>query len=148
MQDTIAYFAEFEKPKITYQRFQVSPGFALDTKGYYTNDAVWILSTSDLFLLGGLNFSMGWFEISRHCTKIQNGYQLIWDYFKNVRIPNPPPALRDRIAAVAQQCLDEAGSNTDKLSALEAKLNALVYEAYGLDAEDIAVIEGSVGARG
>jgi hypothetical protein len=48
---------------------------------------------------------------------------------------------------VAQQCLDAAASHPGKLPALEAHLNALVYEAYGLDEEDVKVIEGSVGGR-
>jgi hypothetical protein len=30
-------------------------------------------------------------------------------------------------------------------SALEARLNALVYQAYGLDEADIAVVEGYLG---
>lgn len=36
----------------------------------------------------------------------------------------------------------------DRLPALEAELNALVYQAYGLDEDDIAVIEGSIGKTG
>jgi len=42
-------------------------------------------------------------------------------------------------------CLDAAQDHPDRLPALEAELNALVYQAYGLDAEDVRVIEGSVG---
>ena len=48
---------------------------------------------------------------------------------------------------MAQRCLDAAQDNPDRLPALEAELNALVYEAYGLDADDIAVIEGSLGGK-
>ena len=62
--------------------------------------------------------------------------------------PAPPPALRAQIAALAQQCLDAAASHPAKLPALEARLNALVYQAYGLDDEDVQVIEGSVGGKG
>ena len=38
-------------------------------------------------MLGILNSKMGWFLISNSCTEIQNGYQLIYDYFKNIPIP-------------------------------------------------------------
>ena len=68
--------------------------------------------------------------------------------FQRFPIPNPPADLRERIAAVAQRCLDAAQDNPDRLPALEAELNALVYEAYGLDDDDIAVIEGSLGGKG
>jgi hypothetical protein len=147
LQDTIAYYAEFEKPKIIYQKFQVKPAFVVDMDGFYTNDALWNIGLDDHFLLGCLNSKMGWYEISRHCTRIQNGYQLIWNYLKHVRIPNPPADLRERIAAAARACMDAAASHPERLPALEAELNALVYQAYGLDAADIAVIEGVVGKQ-
>jgi hypothetical protein len=76
----------FESSKIVYQRFQVKPAFAIDSAGYYTNDATWVICKEDYFLLGVLNSKMGWYEISRNCTKLQNGYQLIWDYMQKVII--------------------------------------------------------------
>lgn len=139
--------AILDKPKILYQRFQVKPSFVYDESGSFTNDAVYILALEDYFLLGCLNSRMMWSEISRTCTPIQNGYQLIWDYFKNVRIPTPPAELRERITVLARACLDAAKDHSDRLPALEAELNAMVYQAYGLDADDIAVIEGSIGKQ-
>lgn len=37
-----------------------------------------------------------------------------------------------------------AKDHPDRLPALEWELNALVYQAYGLDKDDIMVIEGGV----
>lgn len=145
IQDNTAYFTEFDKPKIIYQKFQVEPAFTVDYSGYFVNDAMWFFTVSDYFLLGCLNSKVGWHEISRFCTHIQNGYQLIWKYLMNVRLPIAPSDLRDRIAAAAQACLNAAKDHPDRLPALEGELNRLVYQAYGLDDEDIAVIEGSVG---
>jgi adenine-specific DNA-methyltransferase len=142
LQDTFACWEKFSEPKIVYQRFQVKPAFVLDTEGNYPNDAIYILNLADLFLLGCLNSTIGWYQIAYNCTAIQNGYQLIWDYFKNVCIPDAPDDLRRKIAGLAQQCLDAAKDNPDTLPALEAALNQLVYQAYGLDADDIRVIEG------
>jgi len=65
-----------------------------------------------------------------------------------VIIPTPPADLRERIAAAARACLDAAKDHPDRLPALEAEPNALVYQAYGLDEDDIAVIEGSIGKTG
>ncbi len=92
-----AYCDVFKQPKILYQRFQVSPVFTLDIDNYLTNDAIWILGVQDYFLLGVLNSRLGWYEISRNCTPIQNGYQLIWDYFKNISIPIPSKEIRGKI---------------------------------------------------
>lgn len=138
IQDNVAYYAEFEKPKIIYQTFQVKPVFAIDTTGFYVNNAVWIIALEDYFLLGCLNSKLGWYEISRNCTPVQNGYQLIWDYFKKVIIPQPPASLRKQIAEIARQCTE--ATNISDLGALEARLDALVYLAYDLSNTEIALI--------
>jgi hypothetical protein len=119
----------------------------MDGHGHYLNNSVWMICSEDYFLLGVLNSTVGWHQISQTCTRVQNGYQLIWDYFKNIRIPDAPPDLRDQIAAISRRCLDAAKDDPDTLPALEAQLNALVYQAYGLDADDILVIEGHLGRQ-
>ncbi len=143
LQSTVAYFQEFESPKIVYQKFAVKPKFAMDLNGHYINDALWMICMKDYFLLGVLNSKMGWFEISRHCTRVQNGYQLIWDYMQKVLVPNAPQALRDRIGALAERLSALRGQGAEA-AALEAELNALVYQAYGLDAAEIALIEREI----
>lgn len=86
-QDTIAYYADFERPKIMYQRFQVKPCFIFDEQGLYCNDSMWIIPTDNKALLGILNSKMGWWLITKYCTQIQNGCQLIWKYFGQIPIP-------------------------------------------------------------
>jgi len=81
------YYDAFEKEKIVYLVFQVKPAFIIDTNKTYTNNAIFVYPKVDYFLLGILNSKLGWFLISNTCTEIQNGYQLIYDYFKNISIP-------------------------------------------------------------
>jgi len=81
------YYDSFEKAKIIYLVFQVKPAFIIDTNKTYTNNAIFVYPKADYFLLGILNSKLGWFLISNTCTEIQNGYQLIYDYFKNIPIP-------------------------------------------------------------
>jgi len=64
-----------------YQKFQVKPCFIYDEDGLYCNDSMWIMSKDDKVLLGILNSKMGWWLISKYCTAIQNGFQLIWACF-------------------------------------------------------------------
>ena len=87
-QDTIAYNAEFLKPKIMYQVFQVKPCFIYDEQGLYCNNSIWFIPTDNKILLGVLNSKMGWWLITKYCTQIQNGCQLIWKYFGQIPIPN------------------------------------------------------------
>lgn len=86
-QDTIAYHADFEKPKIMYQTFQVKPCFIYDESGLLCNNSMWIIPTNNKALVGVLNSKMGWWLINKYCTQIQNGCQLIWKYFGQIPIP-------------------------------------------------------------
>ena len=98
---------EFGKPKIMYQVFQVKPAFIYDDKGTFANNAVWILPEANLFLSGILNSKLGWFMISHYCTQIQNGYQLIWDYLRNIPMPKMGSAnLKTRLEEKASQMLE------------------------------------------
>lgn len=85
---TAEYLDLYSKPKIMYQAFQVKPCFIFDEQGLYCNNSMWIIPTENKALLGVLNSRMGWFLISKYCTQIQNGYQLIWKYFGEIPIPN------------------------------------------------------------
>ncbi len=49
---------------------------------------MWFIPTDSKVLLGILNSKMGWWLISKFCTQIQNGYQLIWKYFGQIPIPS------------------------------------------------------------
>ncbi|MFA5649401.1 MAG: N-6 DNA methylase [Bacteroidales bacterium] len=86
-QDAIGYFQEFSKPKIMYQVFQVKPCFIYDEEGLFCNNSMWIIPTENKALLGVLNSKMGWWLITKYCTQIQNGYQLIWKYLGQISIP-------------------------------------------------------------
>jgi REP element-mobilizing transposase RayT len=92
-QDTFSYWEEFSKPKIMYQKFQVKPCFIYDEQGLYCNDSMWIIPSSNKGLLAILNSKMGWWLITKYCTQIQNGVQLIWKYFGQIPIANTTDEL-------------------------------------------------------
>jgi hypothetical protein len=55
IQDTIAYYQEFDKPKIVYIHTAVEHGFYLDTEGRYLNNSSYFISVDDKYLLCFLN---------------------------------------------------------------------------------------------
>ncbi|MBO7492294.1 MAG: Eco57I restriction-modification methylase domain-containing protein [Bacteroidales bacterium] len=81
------YYEQFAKPKIMYQAFQVKPCFIYDEQGFYSNNSMWFIPTHSKSLLAILNSKMGWWLITKFCSQIQNGYQLIWKYFGQIPIP-------------------------------------------------------------
>lgn len=136
------YIHEFEKPKIVYPDIAQRPEFAYDTHNALTVNTSYIIPMEDLYPLGVLNSKAVLFFYAQISPTIRGGYyRFIAQYMEQIPIPNAPDDLRGKIANLARQCLDAAKDDPDKLPALEAKLNALVYQAYGLDANDIAVIE-------
>ena len=151
------YVKEFDKNKIVYQVMQVKPCFAFDTEGYYCNNSIWFFPEGSKYLVGILNSKLGWFMISNYCTKIQNGFQLIYKYLENL-------SIKDAISKKDQLLQNEIIKHVDLLIKLnediktenlqtkidqikqrieysEEKINQLVYELYELTPEEIKIVE-------
>lgn len=148
IQDDVAYYAEFEKPKIVYPVIAKESRFAIDQTGSYTNDKTFIIPSNDPYLLGILNSKVVWAFLKSICSALgdpENGgrLELRAIHVSQTPIPDAPDPLRAQIGEVAQKCL-AAASDSVMLAGLETKLNALVYRAYGLDERDIRMIEGGV----
>jgi hypothetical protein len=60
IQDTVAYFASFDKPKIIYQVIQFRPAYCLDLAGRLFNDKGFMIGSADPFLLAALNSPLMW----------------------------------------------------------------------------------------
>jgi adenine-specific DNA-methyltransferase len=136
------YYQEFKKPKIMYQKFQVKPCFIYDEYNLYCNDSMWIIPTENRALMGILNSKMGWWLISKYCTAIQNGFQLIWKYFGQIPIPKNSGETSGTIIRIVDQILSRKKSDpAADTSDLEAEIDRLVYELYGLTDEEIRIVE-------
>jgi len=135
------YLNEFEKPKIVYQVFQVESAFAWDENRFFLNNSVWIIPTKSKWLVGFLNSRVGWYLISQFCTKIQNGFQLIAQYFERIPIPRVSKAQEVEIAQRVKQILAKKARG-EETTALEREIDEIVYGLYGLSAEERAVVEG------
>ena len=146
------YYDEFKKPKIIYGRITTRPRFVIDTDGYYTNDACYFLPTTDKRLLAILNSRVGWFLIRNTCTQLRGGYQLLWDYFKNVPIAEKESpkvdALVDEIIEVKKKLLPIESQETEEADRLRERVDQLmedieneVCKIYDLDTQDFEVIK-------
>jgi type I restriction-modification system DNA methylase subunit len=154
------YYQEFEKPKIMYNKFQVKPTFSFDYGINYPNTAIFSIPVKDFYLLGVLNSKLGWFLISKYCTQIQNGYQLMFDYFGKIPIHplnflDPIDVARhDKMVSLVTQMLDlnkklqavrldqEQKEFQRQIEATDAAIDKLVYELYGLTENEIKIVEG------
>jgi hypothetical protein len=143
-QPQMGIYPEFDKVKIIYPDIAPNPRFALDDgNGFYHSNTAYSCPIDDYFVLGILNSTCVHFFYNSISSQIRGGYyRFFTQYVSQIPIPKAPDELREKIAALARRCLDAAKDAPDTLLALEAELNQIVYQAYGLDADDIAVIEG------
>lgn len=136
-----AYYDLFEQPKIMYQAIQVKPNFVFDSKGQLCNNSMWFLPTANKALLGLLNSKIGWWLISCYCTQVQNGYQLLWEYFKNI-----PIALKDEDETIVDNVdkilAAKAKDNNANVSGFLHEIDCRLYEIYGLTNGEVKVIDG------
>jgi adenine-specific DNA-methyltransferase len=138
------YYQEFEKPKIMYQVLQVKPCFIYDEDGLFCNNSMWFIPSDDKVLLGILNSKMGWWLISKYCTAIQNGYQLIWKYFSQIPIAIGNNVGRKKIGDLVNEILFIKKQNPQAdTTTLENQIDQLVYQLYDLTEEEIKIIESN-----
>lgn len=129
------YYPMFAQPKIMYQAFQVKPCFVFDEGCTYCNNSIWFIPTENKALLALLNSHMGWWLITKYCTQIQNGYQLIWKYFGKIPVPNLDDA--EDLKALADRML----SLNAELQRLRARFVRRLQENLGLETVSAALQE-------
>jgi hypothetical protein len=164
IQDTVDYYAEFEKPKILWPGISAEvAAFALDEAGYYGNDNIQMIIARDRYLLGVLNSRVARFILTSICDKVQGGfYRLKIIYIQQIPIralnlSDPSErAMHDRMVGLVEEMLRLKKEHAAAESALEDRRHALardiertdreidrlVYELYGLTDDEIRIVEG------
>jgi hypothetical protein len=154
-----AYYTQFSKPKILYPDIANRCEFAYDESGFLSGNTTYFVPTSDLTLLGILNSHVVDFFYRHISAMIQQDYlRFFTQYLEQVPIPTPKPAQSKAIEALVSKLLaahakppagsEPAGGSAaegqgPQVEAWERELNELVYQAYGLEDEELAIIEGT-----
>lgn len=138
------YYEEFEKEKIIYPNICKRPEFVIEEKGQYTNQKCFIIPSADRHLLGVLNSKSMFFLFQNILPKLRGDfYEPSSIYFLKFPIPeSKDPAIVELVQKI--QFIKAENPNADT-SALEAKIDQLVYRLYDLTEEEIELIEESVG---
>ncbi len=142
IQDNIAYWKEFEKPKIAYPNICKRNEFAWDDKGYYINQKAFIIPDASKYLLGILNSTVVLWLFDKLLAKLQNGYYEPSSIFiKDFPIPvaNEPQPIESLVNKVL--AIRDKKPNAD-VSELEHQIDHMVYDLYGLTEEERRVVEG------
>jgi hypothetical protein len=138
----VDYYEEFEKPKIIYPNICKQPEHTLDLDNSYTNQKCFIIGLDDKFLLGYLNSSVVHFMYEKLLPKLRGDfYEPSYVYLKEF----PVPEIDERIETKTKEILNKKKTDPDtKTSDLETDIDQMVYKLFGLNEEEIAIVEGNV----
>ena len=139
IQDNIAYWEEFERPKIVIPAIQDGVHYAPDSDGYYSNDKTSIVLTASTGLvLGVLNSSVSWWISRQEFPSRQGGFfEFKPAYVEKIPIPAATPSQKALCEAIAGALIALHKPQAAKLAEqglmvtwFEQWLNGLVYELF------------------
>ncbi len=144
-QDQIAYWQDFEKPKIVWGEISDEPKFAYDDSGLFGNDKIFIMTGESLkYLLAFLNSKLSEWYFSKISVTTGQG-TVLWKKYKLelLPIPNIDTTAQEPFIALVDKImgLKKIDPKADTAE-LEAQIDAMVYALYGLSDEEIKTIEG------
>ncbi|GAB4424743.1 MAG: hypothetical protein OHK0015_03890 [Chloroflexi bacterium OHK40] len=161
IQDNVAYWQEFEQPKILYPDIYEHQSFTYDRDKYYAANTCYFIPTEEVWMTGLLNSTaVEWFY-ALLANRIRGGYlRAFSDYMRQLPIPvggdtraiaglvervlalTPRPPLPR--AARAGEGGAGSGGGEGEIAALEREIDERVYALYGLRPEEIRLIEEQV----
>ena len=143
IQDSTAYYTEFEKPKIIYRRIAKSLDASYDATGTFGLDTIFFIPSDDLSLLAILNSRLfDWY--ARHKVLPLNdpwaggGLQFFAQYMEKVPIADITSKQKAVLSHLVERILADLQSND--VREIEREIDALVYQLYGLTDAEIELI--------
>jgi adenine-specific DNA-methyltransferase len=147
IQDNIAYWGEFNKPKIIWGEISDKPKFAYDDLDYYIEATAFLMTGENLkILLAILNSRLSEWYFNQISTTTGMGTNR-WKKYKIELLPIKIPTneiesdledLVNRIIAIKKE------SNEPYFNLLASQIDLLVYKLYGLTDEEIEIVESSI----
>jgi hypothetical protein len=157
-------FAEYlSGPKIVFPDMATTCRFAFDETGFFVANTVYFVPKTDVYLLGLLNSRLSQFYFRSTCAALEGPGDTYLRFFGQylegfpVRVVDETDraekAWHDRMIGLVQQMLslqkELAGAKTPhekevlqrQIEATDLQIDRLVYELYGLSAEEIAIVE-------
>jgi hypothetical protein len=106
IQDSTAYYALFERPKIVVQCIGYHSRWALDSRGFYVNNKTFLIPTDDLVLLAVLNSPLLWWYMWREFPHMKDeALSIDGQCVERLPVPQIPQQLADRIRTHTENIL-------------------------------------------
>jgi hypothetical protein len=136
-----AYYEAFEAPKITWGNLATAPKFAIDKSKTIVSAPAVIIPNGDEYLLSVLNSPIcAWIVNHQAATRSGGFLEFKPMYVEVIPIPTATDAQKAPIAERVRKIL--ADPDSPAVPHLEAEIDMLVDELYGLTNAEIALVEG------
>ncbi|MEA3406368.1 MAG: N-6 DNA methylase [Pseudomonadota bacterium] len=100
-----AYYEEFEKPKVIYNRFMAQPLFCLDKREYYFNNALNLIPKTGFFELGLFSSKCSWMLLTADASTMSGGfYQIHGHVLEKLSIPIATKNQKTIISELTENC--------------------------------------------
>jgi hypothetical protein len=145
-QDNIAFWQDFEKPKLVWKRIGSILRFCYDESGAYCLDSTCIATGSKVkFLSAVLNSKLCNKELFRLSPKTGTGDLIISVQALNpLRVPIPTEKQETEICLLLDRIIEGKKQNPSAdTTELENEIDQLVYQLYDLTEEEIKIIENA-----
>jgi len=147
------YLKEIESEKMVYaetMRIHKNdtsnfPRFGYDADSLYCDKTSFIATGEHIkYLLGVLNSNLGNYLIREYVTKLDTGgFMMQKTFVEKIPIKVPTNMQEETIVNGVNQILSlKKQDPSADTSALEAEIDGLVYDLYGLTEEEVGVVEG------
>lgn len=140
LQDPVVPLAKSREPRLFYQDIQTAPACCLDAAGELVPDTtVWILPSSDLYLLAILNSHVyRWYSQRRFPPALNGAVRPKLAYMQRLPVPTPSRDLREEIVAHVRRRLVASASR--ERDVLDRQIDRFVEHAYQLSSIERALI--------
>ncbi|MFH1653903.1 MAG: N-6 DNA methylase, partial [Pseudomonadota bacterium] len=140
IQDNIAYYEEFERPKIIYPNITKTNIFTFDMTGTYVNQKCFIIPVDDIYLLALLNsrLTTRWFFST--LPLLRGGFFEPSSIFMEA-FPVFPATSEQQSSIVKLTKKILSNPDGQDVPVLEKEINHHVYQLYGLTKGEIEIVE-------
>ncbi|WP_300365758.1 TaqI-like C-terminal specificity domain-containing protein, partial [Brachyspira sp.] len=143
-QDSIVYYNNFQKPKIMFNKASKINAFYLDNEGkYYGDVTTYILSSNNnlKYLLSILNSHMFYYAYNKYYAGGGIEGELTLFTLELFPIPEVNSKTKNKMVKLVDKIIELKKQN-ENTSDLEDEIDKIVYSLYGLNDEEIKIIEG------
>jgi len=111
IQDSIDYWQQFKRPKISYQEIQFHPSYALDTQGFFGNNKTFFITCDDLYLLAALNSPLMWWHNWRYLPHMKDeALSPLGRLMETLPMAEPTSAIREAAEAAVRRLIEITAS--------------------------------------